>query len=270
MTDTKMRLTQEKETLFVPLYSKAVESKRPNPILTDTKAEAILAQVDYDFRQLHVPRKSQIMLAMRAKKLDTLVEGFVASHSHVCVVHLGCGLDSRVERVRQQPAAWYDIDYPDVIALRSRFYLDTDIYHMLGSSVLDFDWMDRISRPGPTIIIAEGLMMYLREQDVKALVVQLHEGFPGSELAFDAFSRSTAARIRQHPSIRQTGARGQWGIDSARDIEQWAAGIRLLEEWTFTESADIARLGWGYRIAFRLASMFRAARNAHRILRYQL
>ena len=42
----KVRLTYEKKTLFIPLYSKALESKRDNPILADTKAEAILVQVD--------------------------------------------------------------------------------------------------------------------------------------------------------------------------------------------------------------------------------
>src|SRR6266498_1339690 len=91
----KITLTQEQETLLIPLYSKATESRRPNPIFADDKAQAILEGVDYDFARLNVPRKTAITLCIRANKLDAYARAFVAAQPHGMVVHLGCGLDSR-------------------------------------------------------------------------------------------------------------------------------------------------------------------------------
>jgi O-methyltransferase involved in polyketide biosynthesis len=271
MTDSKVPLTEEKETLFIPLYSRAVESRRPDPILVDRKAEAILAQMDYDFSRLRTPTQTRITVTMRAKKLDACVREFSAEHDPAVVLHLGCGLDSRIVRAGGlRPVPWYDLDYSDVIELRRKFYDETATYHMIGSSVTDFVWMDAVAERGPAIIIAEGLLMYLEETQVKALLWKLQERFPGSEIAFDAFSALTARRIKRHPSLRKTGAVIHWGIDDPHEIEGWGSGIRLIEEWPFTASEDIPKLRSGERLMFRVMGAFRAAQRAHRILRYQL
>jgi O-methyltransferase involved in polyketide biosynthesis len=271
-----MNLTQEKETLFVPLLGKAEESRRPNPILRDPKAEEIIKTVNYDFSKLNVPIQSRTTLAMRAKKLDDVVRAYLATASAVpsaaspLVLHLGCGLDSRVLRVGNPPIPWYDLDYPAVIDLRRQFYEETATYHMLGSSVTDYAWMDAVSGSGPAMIIAEGLPMYLRPDAVHELVLRLRDRFPGSELAFDAFSLTTVRRISRHPSIKQTGAEIHWGLDDPREPETWAPGIQLLEVWPFTASPDIGKLGLGFRLMFRLMGAIPAAQKAHRIFRYRL
>jgi O-methyltransferase involved in polyketide biosynthesis len=270
MTHDKITLTEEKETLFVPLYSKALESRRSDPILVDKTAESILARVDYDFSKLGVPAQSRVTLAMRAKKLDSYVQDYLAQRPDALVLHLGCGLDSRINRVGRPSVPWYDLDYPDVIELRRHFYQESETYHLLPSSVTDHTWMDVIPTTGPAIIIAEGLLMYLREIEVKSLVLALQQRFPGSELVFDAFSTRTVQSIKRHPSIRKTGAQIRWGVDDPEDIENWGLGIRLLEEWFFTQSEDIPQLGFPFRLMFKLISLIPAARQAHRILRYQL
>jgi len=76
--------------------------------------------------------------------------------------------------------------------------------------------------------------------------------------------------VGRHPSVRKTGAQVHWGIDEPAEIESWGPGIRLLEEWYFTQSDDIAKLGFWYSLVFRLAASFAAARKAHRILLFQL
>jgi len=297
-----MQLSREKETLFVPLLGKAEESRRPNPILRDPKAEEILKTVDYDFSKLRVPIQSRTTLAMRAKKLDDITRAYLAaSPASPLVLHLGCGLDSRILRVSSPPVPWYDLDYPAVIELRRQFYQESDTYHMLGSSVTDFAWLDLVeprnappsppSRGGPwppersgvgeggrgdvggppaAMILAEGLLMYLRPEAVQELVLRLRDRFPASELAFDAFSLTTVRRISRHPSIRQTGAEIHWGLDDPREPETWAAGIKLLEVWPFTASPDIGKLGLGFRLMFRLMGLIPAAQKAHRVFRFRL
>ncbi len=270
MKPQKIRLSRERETLLVPLYSKALESRRAHPIIADPKACEILDRLDYDFGALRVPRQSLVTLAMRARKLDSCVEEYLRGAANPLVLHLGCGLDSRVLRVGSRRGRWYDLDYPEVIELRRRFYRETDHYHMIASSVTDHAWLAEVEGTGPACIIAEGLLMYLDEGEVRALFAALQARLPGSQIAFDAYSRLTAKRAGGHPSLRKTGAQIRWGIDDPRRMEPWGRGVRVLEEWCFTESQDIAALGLGLRLLFRIAGAFAAARRAHRIIRVQL
>lgn len=187
------------------------------------------------------------------------------------MLHLGCGLDSRYTRVDNGYVEWYDLDLPDVIDLRRTFYTETETYHMIPSSVTELGWIDHIPPRGrPVLAIAEGLLMYLQEAEVKALICALQAAFPGCELIFDAYSVLTAKSAKQHPSLQKTGAVIHWGIDDAAELEKWADGIRLKEEWYFSQAEDLNKLGLGYRLGFRLAGLFKTAQKAHRILYYNL
>jgi O-methyltransferase involved in polyketide biosynthesis len=267
----KVLFTEAQETLLIPLYSKATESRWPNPIFHDEKAQEILGRVDYDFARLNTPRKTTLTLCIRASKLDAYTRSFLAAHPQGMVVHLGCGLDSRCLRVDHPGAEWYDLDMPDVIELRRKFYPESATYHLIASSVTDLSWTAQAPAHGrPVLVVAEGLLMYLSEAQVKALILKLREVYPGCELACDAFSKFTAERVGGHRSLKQTGAVIQWGIDDAHEIEQWASGIRLKEEWYFNQAEEVSKLGAGYRLMFRLAGMSQMANKAHRILYYAL
>jgi O-methyltransferase involved in polyketide biosynthesis len=270
MDKQRIKLTQEMETLLVPLYSKACESQRAHPIMHDPKAEEILQNIDYDFEELAVPRQTLITLAMRAKQLDAYVRAYLDATPHTLVLHLGCGLDSRVLRVGPFEGEWYDLDYPDVIELRKKFFEENEHYHMLAASVTEPGWLDKVQGGSPACIIAEGLLMYLHENEVRQLFESLQRHLPGSEISFDAYSRLTARSANHHPSIKKTGAHIHWGIDQPGQIAQWGSGATLLEEWYFTDSPDIPLLGSSDRRLFRLMGLFGAAKQAHRILRFRL
>lgn len=270
MASDKVTLTEEKETLLATLYGKAVESRRPHPILHDPKAEEIVGRINYDFSRLRVPLQSRLTVAMRAKRLDDYTRAFLARHQPGLILNLGCGLDSRNVRVNAPNTPWYDLDYPEVMDLRRQFYTVAPPYHLLGSSVTDWGWIDQVAERGPAIILAEGLLMYLPLAQVKELVLRLRERFPGSELAFDAFSVYAAARLGRHPSIRKTGAVIHWGLDDPRTLESWAPGIRQLEAWPFTASPDRAHLSFYPRLMFAVMGALPAAQNAHRVFHFQL
>ena len=207
----------------------------------------------------------------RAKKLDAAARAFLVEQPNGVVLHLGCGLDSRFWRVDNGQVEWYDLDMPPVIELRQRFYADNERYHLSASSVTDLEWVDRVAAAGrPVLAVAEGLLMYMGEADVRRLLLRLQEAFPGCRLIADVFSRLTARSATRHPSLKQTGASIGWGIDDPREVEGWAQGIHLLEEWYFTQDPDLDRLSLGYRLAYRLAGTFNMVRRAHRIVYYQL
>ncbi len=267
-TQEKVILTPEQETLLIPLYCKA----RPdNPLFDDSKARDVLAHLDYHPEALRIPSKTCVMMCLRAFQLDAYVREFISAHDDAVVVHLGCGLDSRCLRVKHDGIRWYDLDMPAVIDLRRRFYTESDDYRLIASSVTDLDWVRLVAAgTSPVLVMAEGLLMYLSDDDVKRLVLSLTNAYPGCHLVFDAFSRLTARKVKAHPSIQSTGARVLWGIDDPRDLERWHTSIRLVEERYFSQFVGVERLNAGYRLALRLSALVPAARRAHRILCYTL
>jgi O-methyltransferase involved in polyketide biosynthesis len=264
----KVTLTPEQETLLITLYAKA---QPDNPLFFDPQAQEILNQVDYDFARLRVPYKTVVLICQRAKKLDTVTRDFLRQHPQAVVLQLGCGLDSRFWRVDDGRVSWYDLDMPAVIELRHNFFAEDERYQMISASVTDLDWVETVHSGGrPVLVVAEGLLMYLDEADVRRLALRLRESFPGCRLIADVFNRMTARSATSHPSLKSTGATIGWGIDDAHELEAWAPGIRLLEEWYFTDDPDLARLSLGYRLAYRLAGAFKMVQRAHRIVYYQL
>jgi O-methyltransferase involved in polyketide biosynthesis len=273
-TRAKVTLTAEQETLLITLYAKAQPG---NPLFFDPAAEAILKRVDYDFARLHVPYKTVVLVCQRAKKIDAVTRDFLVEHPGAVVLQLGCGLDSRFWRLDDGRVNWYDLDMPPVVELRRQFFTESerfhgsDRYHLIAASVTELEWLDTVTSDGrPVLMVAEGLLMYLDEADVRRLVLRLHESFPGGRLIADVFSRMTARSATNHPSLKHTGATLGWGMDDPREMEAWAPGLRLLEEWYFTDDPDLARLNFGYRLAYRLAGAFKMVQRAHRIVYYQL
>jgi O-methyltransferase involved in polyketide biosynthesis len=264
----KITLTPEQETLLITLYARAQPG---NPLFYDPQAQEILQRVDYDFKRLQVPNKTVILVCQRARKLDALALDFLIEHPQGVVLHLGCGLDNRFWRVDNGAVTWYDLDMAPVIDLRRQFYPSHERYHTIAAPVTELDWMAQVAPTSqPALVIAEGLLMYLDEAQVKALLRSLQEAFPGCRLAADVFSRLTARSASKHPSLHHTGASLGWGVDDPAEIETWAPGIHLLEEWYFSRDPELARLSFGYRLAYKLADAFEMVRRAHRIVYYQL
>ena len=267
-TRAKVTLTPEQETLLITLYARAQPG---NPLFFDPMAQDILNRVDYDFARLRVPYKTVVLVCQRAKKLDAVTRDFLAEYPGGVVLHLACGLDSRFWRVDDGRVTWYDLDMPPVVALRRQFFPGSERYHLITASVTDLEWVDTVTSGGrPVLVVAEGLLMYLDEADVRRLVLRLHETFPGCRLIADVFSRLAARSAANHPSLKSTGATLGWGMDDPGELEAWAPGLRLLEEWYFSDDPDLARLNFGYRLAYKLAGAFKMVQRAHRIVYYQL
>jgi O-methyltransferase involved in polyketide biosynthesis len=216
-------------TNLVTLYLRAYESRSRRPILGDHIAAEAVDRIDYDFKGIHrtsLPASNQYLVALRAKQLDDWCAAFLARHADAVVLHLGCGLDGRGFRLAPPPSVlWFDLDQPGVVELRRRLYDDTDSYRMIGSSVTDPQWLDHIPTGRPTLVVAEGLLMYLQESEVRQLLERLTDRFDSGELLFDTLSALA-------PRLSKVLTRGiiTWGIRDARDIETWNPRLRFLEQ----------------------------------------
>jgi len=267
----KITLTEEKETLLIPLYGKAKESEKKHPVLVDKKAVEIVNQIDYDFKSLKIPEKTNTMMCLRAKLMDNFVKEYLAKNDESVALHLGCGLDSRYNRIENNDVDWYDVDFKDVIDIRRHFYKETDKYHLIGSSVTEHEWLEKIpADKRHYIVIAEGLFMYLKEYEIKTLINDLKYKIGSYTLIFDAFSVYTAKNVKKQPSIKETGAVINWGIDNPEELINWGTGIQFIEEQYFTSNEEIKNLDTPTKIMYKMANLFPVAKKAHRLLIYKI
>jgi len=271
MDNKLITLDKEKETLLIPLYGKAIESRKKKPILLDYKATEVVSKIDFDFNSLKIPRKTNTMMCLRAKLIDNFVKDFLCTHHDSLALHLGCGLDSRYNRINNPDVEWYDLDYKEVIDIRKNFFPETNKYHLISSSVTELKWLEQIPVSSKkNIVIAEGLFMYLREEEIRTLLVAIKNRIGQYTLIFDAYNVFTSKRVKNHPSIKRTGAEIHWGLDDPKELCSWNSGIKLEKEIYFTSNEEIEKLGFGTSLAYKIAHLFPMARNAQKILVYQI
>lgn len=234
MATQKIRLTKEKETYLATLYGKAVDAAAKDSILNDRFAAEAVARIDYDFKELKLPSGNEITLPMRAWHFDKWTRAFIAANPECTVLHLGCGLDTRVQRIDPGPQVrWYDVDFPDVIELRKQLYPDRASYHPIGSSVTDLAWLDAIPGNTPVFVVAEGLVMYLPEKDGTALFRRITEQFPSGQIAFDGYSGSMVRLVSRLATVRGAKVELVWGVDDPHDLEKQIPRLRLAESVEF-------------------------------------
>ena len=240
---------------------------------TERIAADAVARIDYDFKELKLPSGNEITLPMRALHFDQWTRAFLAANPESTVLHLGCGLDTRVYRIDPRPQVrWYDVDFPDVIALRKQLYPERDGYYPIGSSVTDLAWLDAIPGDTPVFVVAEGLVMYLPEQDGTALFRRITEQFPSGQIAFDGYSGSMVRLVSRLATVRGAKVDLVWGLDDPRDLEQQVPRLRLAESVEFLTMPElVSRLStnWFRGAMYRGLGRLPFYRRLVRHLRYE-
>ncbi len=266
-----IKLNKEKETLLIPLYGKALETQKKRAILNDTKALEIINSIDYDFSKLRIPQKTNTMMSLRARLIDDCCHSYLNNSENTLAIHLGCGLDSRYNRINNTNVHWIDLDYPEVIDIRKQFYPESENYRMIGSSVTDFAWIEKVPQHySNNLIIAEGLLMYLSESEIKILFEKLKQRLGSFVVIFDAFNKFTAKKVKNHPSIKKTGAEIKWGLNHSSELEKWNQDYKLIKEIYFTSNSILKKMGSLKFMIYRVLHIIPLARNAQKIFIFQM
>jgi len=259
MSETKSQiLSAASETSLMALYIRAMETQRPDALIKDEKAVALVAQRSDEFarfEQIPMSDAIKVMRNLATREYDRITRDLLRRNPDAVVVHIGCGLDSRFERGDNGQVEWYDLDLPDVIEVRRKLFGDEgERHHLLGCSVLEEAWLEAVSshsqetshRQRPFLFLAEVVLVYLEGAQVKSLVLRLRERFPGAELVFDACSPLHVWVANRQTSSARLNVHLRWGIWHGQEIEKWGAGIRLLDEWGFFDEPEprLAHLRW--------------------------
>ncbi|MEV7093219.1 class I SAM-dependent methyltransferase [Amycolatopsis sp. NPDC051045] len=267
----KVRFTAEKATNLATLYGRALDYRSAHPILGDKAADDAVRRIDFDFTKVGISRDRAVSVVLRAKPIDDWTAEYLRDHPDAIVLHLGCGMDTRFQRLAPPPTVhWYDVDYPEVVELREKLYDKAPNQTHIGTSVTDFGWLDQVPPDRPALVVAEGLTMYLTPESGTELVRRLVAKFPSGKLICDVFNRTAIKIQKLNAPVRKAGATLYWGIDDPRELER--CGLTLessLDAAHWASPAVLARMGPITRFQLRMLKVFPAlARTAH-IVRYR-
>jgi O-methyltransferase involved in polyketide biosynthesis len=277
MTTEKVHFTKEKETMLMTLSGRATQSQWKDPILHDPWAEEAMQHIDYDLSK-HLKGVSSwslwdkigcTIIATRAATFDLLTKRYLAEVPDATVLHVGCGMDSRVFRI-DPPAnvQWFDVDYPDVIDLRRQLFPERGAsYHLIGAPLDDLRWLDEVPRDRPGLLIAEGVLHYLSETEVKALLNAVVAHFPGGEMIFDICNSMIVKRTGSN--VGGTGATYKWGLDDPQDIKQLEPKLELIKEFRPSEQVAFSRFPLWWRAIYRVQEINPTLRRMERTIVYR-
>ena len=226
-------------TLLVPLACRALESPRPDAILHDARAvevyKALAGTPDF---LMGMGKMDVFVTTMRAHQFDAFTRDFLARNPGGLVVDLGCGLDTRFDRLEDAQVTWLGVDLPEVIELRRTVLPDGERCRTIPRSMLEISWLDEVARlDKPVIFLAEGVFPYFSTADVIPLVLEMAKRFPSGEMVFDAASPFISRHHNRTSSVlKRSGTRILWDAKNPQELETW--GLRLLDHWYYFDQPE--------------------------------
>ena len=121
----KIEKNTVQETLIIPLYARKVCSELYPNLYRDETAVRLIDEIDYDFSEAEKKSRSlmqrfgSLEVAVRQNDLAFEVRDYLKYHPNAAVVNLGCGLDSTGRSCDNGSCKIYNLDFPDVIAVRN-------------------------------------------------------------------------------------------------------------------------------------------------------
>ncbi|MBG0569214.1 class I SAM-dependent methyltransferase [Actinoplanes aureus] len=256
MTITLPTFTPLEDSLWLTLCGRALDNRSAHPILGDAMSDQIVRTLDYDYGRLNIDTNFRLSVALRAKKLDQVVADFLVRHPDAVVLDLGVGLDTRHARLTVPATAdWYDVDFPAVVAVRERLIPAHPRRHAISADVRDSDWLDAVPTGRPAVIVADGLMGFLSEDEMASLWNRLINHFPSGELVFNAYTRFAVWVARHARGTKSVAGLMKFpGMDDPRDAEGWNPKLHLVREIVLSKEPEVAEFPPGWRLFQRLIS----------------
>lgn len=226
------------ETLVIPLYGRALCTRKFPQLFADQTAAELLEQIDYDFSALEqrsgglLQTFGALEVAMRQGDLAFEVRDYLSTHPKAAVVNLGCGLDQTGRACDNGQCYIYNIDLPDVMVVREALLPAEEREKNLAADLNDFSWFDAIDTPAEdgVVFFAAGVFYYFRTEQVRALCAAMAERFPGGRLVFDA-AGPTAVKLMLKTWVKQAGIRDVGAYfsvrDPARELSPWTDRIAV-------------------------------------------
>lgn len=254
------------KTLYIPLYGKAYVSRK-KLFLRDEKAEEIWEREAFSLKRKSRSKWLAYYMGIRAAVFDEWVKEKTQKEKDAVVLHIGCGLDSRALRVGDTNLFWYDVDFPEVIAERRRYFAENDSYRMLEADVREPSWIKSIPQNKKAIVVMEGIGMYLSPKELRSLLTALCEHFEELSLLMDCYSRFAAKMSKYKNPVADVGVTLLYGLDDPHSLEEGA--LTYLKQHDMTPKKHIDALRGTEKFIFKTLYAGAFARKLYRLFEYK-
>jgi O-methyltransferase involved in polyketide biosynthesis len=232
-------MNEVNKTLYIPLYGKALVSRR-GIILQDPKAEEIWEKEGFALKGKSRSKWLALYMSMRSAVFDRWLKQRMDENPDAVILHIGCGMDSRILRVGNRQHLWYDVDFPEVIEQRKKHYAPIPGYSMIASDARDPAWLQEIPANRSAIVVMEGISMYMDTGELTAVLSNLKQHFTQVQLLMDCYTTVAAKASKYRNPINDVGVTTVCGLDDPKILE--TSGLAFLAEHRLTPDDMIDEL----------------------------
>ncbi len=261
------------KTLYIPLYGKALVSQK-NVILEDPTAEMIWAKEGFRLKGKSKSKWLAYYMGMRAWVFDTWLRGEMRACPDAVVLHIGCGMDSRIHRIGTD-RPWYDIDFEDVIKERKKYYEESEHYYMIASDARDTAYLADIPK-GDGIVVMEGISMYLKPEELTKLLADLSLHFNRLHLLMDCYTVKAAEISKKKNPINDVGVTEVYGMDEptklseeVRESDKALSSFKFIKEHNMTPDEKIAELKGMEKAIFKSVYAGNLSQSLYRMYEFE-
>ena len=255
------------KTLYIPLYGKAYVSRR-GLLLDDKKAEEIWNAEGFPLKGKARSKWLAYNMGMRSKVFDSWLEEAMEAMPGAAVLHAGCGMDSRIIRVGNRGHQWYDVDFPEVISERKRYFPETADYHTVSSDIRDMAWLAQIPTGTGAIIVMEGISMYLNMAELKEVLRRWKSHFGEVRILMDSYTVFGAKATKYKNPINEVGVTQVYGFDDPEELTE-ETGLVFVREHALTPQYLIDQLPRSEQKFFRIMFGGKTAKKIYRLYEYR-
>lgn len=255
------------KTLYIPLYGKALVSKK-RIIIQDKKAEEIWENEKFPLKGKSKSKWLAYYMGMRSAVFDKWLIDKRNEYSDCIILHLGCGLDSRIERVGTAFEQWYDVDFQAVIDERKRYYKETDSYHMLSADIKDGAFVQALPKAQRAIVVLEGISMYLKNDELKQTLASLNEHFLHLSVLVDCYTPFAAKMSKIKNPINDVGVSKVFGIENPKILEE-NTGLTFVKEHEITPQYLINELHGLEKFIFKLVYAGNMSKKLYKLYEFE-
>ena len=224
------------ETLILPLYSRKLCTELSPNLYRDETAVSLINEIDYDFSEAEknsrglMQRFGSLEVAMRQNDLAFEVKDYLKIHPNAAVVNLGCGLDNTGRACDNGSCKIYNLDFPDVIAVRNELLPAGDREENIPCDLNNTEWFRKIDSSNGAVFFASGVFYYFLTEQVKTLVQGMADAFSGGKLVFDAANRTAVKMIAKtwlkSAKIKDVGA--YFAVSDAKsELSPWDSRLQV-------------------------------------------
>ena len=258
-------MNEVNKTLYIPLFGKAYVSRR-RLFLNDRKAEEIWAAEGFRLKGKSASKWLAFYMGVRAAVFDGWVQQRLAGEPDAAVICIGCGMDSRVLRVRHGNCTWYDVDFPDVIRERRRYFQESCHYRMISGNARDDRWLKDVPHRSRAIVVMEGVSMYLTAEEMRNLTAALCRHFGSVSLLTDCYTTLAARMSKYRNPVSDVGVTQVFGLDDPALLESGA--LKFVREHDMTPQRFIDELRGAEKFIFRRLYAGGYSRKLYRLFEY--